>query len=98
MKQNTAIVHCYEKILEINLDDNKYFVNLMQGDLPDNWNSITDIIGNVWDVNLHWDEEEMDKPNLTIYAVDRDGVTDFSNYHRIPTSILGTKEEYFKTL
>lgn len=95
MEQDKAFVHCYEKILEIHLDGVTYFVNLMQGDLPDNWNSITDVIGKHWDVNLYWDEEEMDRPNLTIYSVDKDGVTNFSNSHTIPTLILGTKEEYF---
>lgn len=98
MEQNRAFVYCYEKILEIRINGQTHYVNLLRGDLPDNWNSITDLEGDVWDVNLHWDEENMDKPNLAIYAVDEDGVTDFLNFHTIPTSILGTKEEYFKTI
>ena len=96
MEQNIAHVHCYEKILEIKFNGERHLVNLMQGDLHDNWNGITDLNGDVWDINLHWDEENMEIPSLIVYSVDEDGVTDFFSYDEIPTSILGTKEQYFK--
>ena len=97
MENNRAFVHCYEKILEIRLNGATYYVNLLQGDLHDNWNSITDLDRNVWDVNLHWeqDDDAMITPNLALYVVDEDGKTDFFEYITIPTSILGTKDEYF---
>jgi hypothetical protein len=98
MENNRAFVHCYEKILEIRLNGATYFLNLMkEGDLHDYWRYLTDLDFNEWDVNLHWDEEDdaMTTPTLTLYEVEEDGTADIFEYITIPTTILGTKDEYF---
>lgn len=99
MENKKATLYCYEKILRVQFNNEEYLVNLMQGDLNDNWNGIIDQLGNLYDVNFHWDElDEENKPAFVMYSTyEEDGriITEFAEYDVFDVEIVGSKETYF---
>ena len=101
MKKNSAIVDCTKKVLTIVFNGEEHVVDLREGDLHDNWNSIQDNNDVVWDINFSWEDTKGEKPYLSIYALedaDENGCqsTKWDDYTSIKVKAIGNRDIYFK--
>lgn len=89
MNNNEAVLDCLKRKLGLIFKNNFYVIDLSQGDLYDNWNSIK-VGDKIYDVNFSWDKE----PLCSVYEV----INNQTSTVGFPLSIidiLGTKKEYF---
>jgi len=70
MKKNTAILDTHTKLIKFDFNGTEYTVDLKEGDLEDNWNSIVDKNQVIWDFNFTWEHEVGEKPYLTIHSLE----------------------------
>ena len=101
MKNNTSIVDCKNKTLTLMFQNEIHIVDLREGDLHDNWNSIEDKNGIVWDINFSWEDTKGEKPYLSIYGLqeaDENGFqsTDWDDQHSLTVKTLGNRDIYFR--
>lgn len=90
MKQ-TALLNAKNKTIQFFFKDELFEVYLLEGDLHDNWNSITLSNGVMYDINFDWDL----KPQLSLYRCgDEEQQYDDSTFIDDIT-IVGTKADYF---
>ena len=89
MENNEAVLDCLKRQLGLMFKNNFYVIDLSQGDLHDNWNSIK-VGDKICDVNFSWDEE----PLCSVYEVINNQTSTVGVSLSI-INILGTKKEYF---
>lgn len=89
MENNEAVLDCLKRQLGLMFKNNFYVIDLSQGDLHDNWNSIK-VGDKIYDVNFSWDDE----PLCSVYEVINNQTSTVGVSLSI-INILGTKKEYF---
>jgi hypothetical protein len=106
MKNNTAILLKKEKLIVFKFRDETFCVDLTEGDLDDNWNSILHIgkgvtPNTIYDTNFYWEDYPRAIPNLCLYGVhpNDEGEMVVDTSEEYPIKIVrqyGAKKEYFK--
>jgi hypothetical protein len=101
MKNLTSIVDTKNKTLTLMFQNEKHVIDLTEGDLHDNWNSIIDKNDVVWDINFSWEDTKGEKPYLSVYALfeaDENGYqsTNWDESTSISVKSLGNRDDYFK--
>jgi hypothetical protein len=97
MTNNTAILNCLTKQLYIRFEYKYFTIDLTEGDLEDNWNSIQFSDETTLDINFHWEDE----PYVSLYGLIYDAKSDTystntNEYYPIKIStIIGDKADYF---
>jgi hypothetical protein len=100
MGNNSAILNCVSKELYIRFIDKFFIVDLKEGDLEDNWNTILFSENTMLDVNLDWDFNS-DFPTLCLYGLTYNAekeVYETNTDEAYPISIVnifGSKALYF---
>lgn len=69
MKNNTAILNTKTLKLRIKFKNEEFIVDMQDGDIEDNWNTIDLADGTSYDLNLYWEEESMRRPSLSLYGL-----------------------------
>jgi len=69
LKNNCAIMDTKKMKLTLRFKGEVHVVDLTEGDLEDNWNTITMADGTMYDFNLYWEEEGMKAPLLSMYGL-----------------------------
>ncbi len=107
MKKNTAILNTITKVINFNFNGEEFELDLKEGDLEDNWNSIVNEFEVVFDTNFSWEEVEPDEEELygkayfSVYGLTDNGDGTWSTNTSDSTSIeiveiIGSKKQYFK--
>jgi|AntRauTorckE5430_2_1112549.scaffolds.fasta_scaffold02292_9 hypothetical protein len=96
MENNTAILNAKEKIVSFKFKDQMFAVDLTEGDLEDNWNSIY-LKGQIFYFNFYWHPEV--KPSLVLYPrciKDQILETHYSEGIPFELTVKGKIGNYFK--
>lgn len=87
-----AVIEVYSKVMNLRFRGENFIIDLKQGDLEDNWNSILFTDNGVeFDTNFTWEEN----PSLCLYPV-RDGETITQEMIKLPIYVNDIKDVYFK--
>jgi hypothetical protein len=96
MENNTAILNAKQKVITFKFKDQMFAVDLKEGDLGDNWNSVR-LKSLVFDVNLVWEEDF--EPSMALYHTYRSGyslITKHEDFISFALTVIGTQKNYFK--
>ena len=67
---NKAYLNCVTKVITFALEDQKFKVDLTEGDLESSTNAIK-CRGKIYDTSFNWDDERETLPSFTLYPVIR---------------------------
>lgn len=89
------ILNCITKICYFEFRNQRFRVDLKEGDLHDSWNGICLSDGSIKDFNFSWQYPDC-APSIWLYKVNPDNSTDHSEYDIINfDKLIGTAEDYF---
>lgn len=86
-----AILNTKLKTISFTFKDELFTVDLKEGDLHDNWDTVQLSNGIMYDTNFSWDL----KPQLTLYRCGDENQQYDDNTKINDITVLGTKADYF---
>lgn len=99
MTNEVAILDCFNRTIKFKFNDEIFIIKLTEGDLHDNWNTITTGEESFFDTNFTWEDIKGQKPNFTVYPINDENQTDWDNGTTISINKkLGNRDDYFEEL